>query len=196
MKKLLILLAITAGISSCLDGRTINKQDGAVGKDSSLFLNKHVQLGDSAQSLIRRGIVTPDISMEDVYHPLDETYAGVDFREATILTKDGRVNGIFYISHTYNSEDAFRRDFSKVLSYLNQGYKQTTDTSYTGKEPLFKVTTRDYTFVSPTHVVELSFNEKRWKPYPTGEKTYSFSLMIDIQDSIIKKHHLENLFYK
>ena len=192
MKKLLILLAVTAGISSCLDGRTINKQDGAEGKDSSLFLNKHVQLGDSAQSLIRRGIVTPDISMEGVYHPLDETYAGVDFREATILTKDGRVNGIFYISQTYNSEDAFRRDFSKVLSYLNQGYKQTTDTSYTGKEPLFKVTTRDYTFVSPKQVIELSFDEKRWKPYPTGEKT----LMIDIQDSIIKKHHLENLFYK
>ena len=196
MKKLLILLAVTAGISSCLDWRTINKQDGAEGKDSSLFLNKHVQLGDSAQSLIRRGIVTPDISMEGVYHPLDETYAGVDFREATILTKDGRVNGIFYISQTYNSEDAFRRDFSKVLSYLNQGYKRTTDTSYTGKEPLFKVTTRDYTFVSPKQVIELSFDEKRWKPYPTGEKTYSFSLMIDIQDSIIKKHHLENLFYK
>lgn len=196
MKKLLILLTVAVGVPSCLDGRMINKQDGVEEKDSSLFLNRHVQLGDSAQSLVRKGVVTPDISMEDVYHPLDETYAGIDFREATILTKEGRVNGIFYISQTYNSEDAFRRDFSKVLSYLNRGYKQTTDTSYTSKELLFKATTRDYTFVSPTQIIELSFDERRWKPYPVGETTYSFSLMIDIQDSIIKKHHLENLFYK
>ncbi len=161
--------------------------------DSTLYLNKNIKLGDTIKILIANGIMTPDINIKSSYNLIDKNYAGVKFYEAKILTKDGRVNGLFYNSKMYEDENEFQSDLSKILTFLSKDYKLTKDSTHTEKERLFTYTEREFEYTSSTHIITLSINKKRWKD--NFQTTYSFYLSPDIQDSIVKNHHLTNLFY-
>lgn len=54
---------------------------------------------------------------------------------------------------------------------------------------------RDYVWENKYRTVLVTINRSQWFMFG-GDNMYSILAYVDIQDSIIKKKHLEHLFYK
>lgn len=163
--------------------------------DSSLYLNDKVQMGDTVLSLVKEGLAVPEAGYEDSYLLTDNTFAGIAFKcQAKIRHKDGRVNSLSYISDSYADKDAFQTDLAKFFKYMSaRPYKMTVGSAEEDDQKLFKDKSQEYTWESPTKKISLSTSKHEYAPGWGGD-TYSMLVFVALQDSIIEKYHLTNLF--
>ena len=164
--------------------------------DSSLFLNDSIQIGDTAMNLVGKGWLVPDTKYEEYFDLTDKKFGGIIFETARATTKDGRINGFSYISKSLKNKDAFQAMTSKLFVALSKEYgKPTKDSSYVEKDDMGVHHLHDYVWESKCRMVSVTIHRNEWTWFG-GEDTYSILASVDIQDSIVKKKHLSNLFYK
>lgn len=165
-------------------------------KDSSLYLNDSIQIGDTAINLVGKGWLVPDPEYKDMYNLTDKKLGDVSFEKARAIVKDGLVNSFSYISKSYESKSEFQAFESKLFVSLSREYgKPTKDSSYVEKEEEARHFMRDYVWENKYRTVLVTINRSQWFMFG-GDNEYSILAYVDIQDSIIKKKHLEHLFYK
>lgn len=165
-------------------------------KDSSLYLNDSIQIGDTAINLVGKGWLVPDPEYKDMYNLTDKKLGDVSFEKARAIVKDGLVNSFSYISKSYESKSEFQAFESKLFVSLSREYgKPTKDSSYVEKEEEARHFMRDYVWENKYRTVLVTINRSQWFMFG-GDNEYSILVYVDIQDSIIKKKHLEHLFYK
>lgn len=166
-------------------------------KDSSLYLNDSIQIGDTAINLVGKGWLVPDPEYKDMYNLTDKKLGDVSFEKARAIVKDGLVNSFSYISKSYESKSEFQAFESKLFVSLSREYgKPTKDSSYVEKEEEgSRHFMRDYVWENKYRTVLVTINRSQWFMFG-GDNMYSILAYVDIQDSIIKKKHLEHLFYK
>ena len=165
-------------------------------KDSSLYLNDSIQIGDTAINLVGKGWLVPDPEYKDMYNLTDKKLGDVSFEKARAIVKDGLVNSFSYISKSYESKSEFQAFESKLFVSLSREYgKPTKDSSYVEKEEGASHFMRDYVWGNKYRTVLVTINRSQWFMFG-GDNEYSILAYVDIQDSIIKKKHLEHLFYK
>lgn len=123
-------------------------------------------------------------------------FAGIAFKcQALIRHKDGRVNSLSYISDPYANKDAFQSDVTKFFKYMSaRQYKMTVGSPEEDDQKLFKSKSQEYTWESPTKTVSLTITKSEAAP-GWGNDTYSMRVFVALQDSIVEKYHLKNLFY-
>ena len=189
-----IPLAIVALSFSC-EGNP-SKAENLPKADSSLYLNEKIQMGDTVLNLVKKGLAVPEIDYEDFYLLTDNTFAGIAFKcQALIRHKDGRVNSLSYISDPYANKDAFQSDVTKFFKYMSaRQYKMTVGSPEEDDQKLFKSKSQEYTWESPTKTVSLTITKSEAAP-GWGNDTYSMRVFVALQDSIVEKYHLKNLFY-
>ena len=153
-------------------------------------------MGDTVLNLVKKGLAVPDIDYENFYLLTDNTFAGIAFKcQALIRHKDGRVNSLSYISDPYANKDAFQSDVTKFFKYMSaRQYKMTVGSPEEDDQKLFKRKSQEYTWESPTKTVSLTIIKSEAAP-GWGNDTYSMLVFVALQDSIVEKHHLKNLFY-
>lgn len=163
--------------------------------DSSLYLNEKIQMGDTVLNLVKKGWAVPEVGYEGSYMLTDNTFAGIAFKcQAKIRHKDGRVNSLSYISDSYTDKDAFQADMAKFFKYMSdRPYKMTVGAAEEDDEKTFIDKSQEYTWESPTRRVFLTTSKHEYAPGWGGD-TYSMIVLVALQDSIIEKHHLTNLF--
>lgn len=165
-------------------------------KDSSLYLNDSIQIGDTAINLVGKGWLVPDPEYKDMYNLTDKKLGDVSFEKARAIVKDGLVNSFSYISKSYESKSEFQAFESKLFVSFSREYgKPTKDSSYVEKEEGARHFMRDYVWENKYRTVLVTINRSQWFMFG-GDNEYSILAYVDIQDSIIKKKHLEHLFYK
>ena len=165
-------------------------------KDSSLYLNDSIQIGDTAINLVGKGWLVPDPEYKDMYNLTDKKLGDVSFEKARAIVKDGLVNSFSYISKSYESKSEFQAFESKLFVSLSREYgKPTKDSLYVEKEEGARHFMRDYVLENKYRTVLVTINRSQWFMFG-GDNEYSILAYVDIQDSIIKKKHLEHLFYK
>ena len=163
--------------------------------DSSLYLNDKIQMGDTVLNLVKKGLAIPEVGYEGSYLLTDNTFAGIAFKcQAKIRHKDGRVNSLSYISDSYADQDAFQADLAKFFKYMSdRPYKMTVGSAEKDDQKLFKAKSQEYKWESPTKTVFFTTSKHEHAPGWGGD-TYSMIVLVALQDSIIEKHHLTNLF--
>lgn len=194
MKKLTFVLTLAfAGIFSfygCGTGSDTSQ------KDSSLYLNDSIQIGDTAINLVGKGLLVPDPEYKDMYNLTDKRLGDASFEKARAIVKDGLVNSFSYISNSYENKSEFQAFESKLFVSLSREYgKPTKDSSYVESEEGSKHFMRDYVWENKYRTVLVTINRSRWFMFG-GDDMYSILAYVNIQDSIIKKKHLEHLFYE
>ena len=189
-----IPLALVALSFSC--GGNQSKAENLPKADSSLYLNEKIQMGDTVLNLVKKGLAVPDVDYEDSYLLTDNTFAGIAFKcQALIRHKDGRVNSLSYISDSYTNKDAFQSDVTKFFKYMSvRQYTMTVGSREEDDQKLFKAKSQEYTWESPTKTVSLTTTKSEAAP-GWGNDTYSMRVFVALQDSIVEKYHLKNLFY-
>ena len=73
-------------------------------------------------------------------------------------------------------------------------YKMTVGSREEDDQKLFKRISQEYTWESPTKTVSLTIAKSEAAP-GWGNDTYSMLVFVALQDSIVEKYHLKNLFY-
>lgn len=165
-------------------------------KDSCLYLNDSIQIGDTAINLVGKGWLVPDPEYKDMYNLTDKKLGDALFEKARAIVKDGLVNGFSYISKSYENKSEFQTFESKLFVSLSREYgKPTKDSSYVENEEGSKHFMRDYVWENKYRTVLVTINRSQWFMFG-GDNMYSILAYVNIQDSIIKKKHLEHLFYK
>lgn len=164
--------------------------------DSSLYLNDSIQIGDTVINLIGKGWLVPDPEYKDMYNLTDKKLGDVSFEKARANVKDGIVNGFSYISNSYRDKDEFQAFESKLFVSLSKEYgKPTRDSSYVESEEDSKHFMHDYVWENKHRTILVTINRSQWLLFG-GDNMYSILAYVNIQDSIIKKKHLEHLFYR
>lgn len=194
MKKLSFVFTLAfVGIHSFSGCRTGSNTSQ---KDSSLYLNDSIQIGDTVINLIGKGWVVPDPEYKDMYNLTDKKLGDVSFGKARANVKDGIVNGFSYISNSYRDKDEFQAFESKLFVSLSKEYgKPTRDSSYVESEEDSKNFMHDYVWENKHRTILVTINRTQWILFG-GDDMYSILAYVNIQDSIIKKKHLEHLFYR
>lgn len=165
-------------------------------KDSSLYLNDSIQIGDTAINLVSKGWLVPDPECGAMYNFTDKKFGGVSFEKARAIVKDGLINSFSYISKSYESISEFQASESKLFISLNREYgKPTKDSAYIEKEEGAMHFKRDYVWENKYRTVLVTISRSQWFMFG-WDNEYGILAYVDIQDSIIKKKHLEHLFYK
>lgn len=108
MKKLLHGSLITLGLTLPLSCSVCPIGPSKSHADSSLYFNDQVKLGDTAVNLVKSGVLTPDIESSNLFHLTSNSFAGVNFRQNIVATRNGIVNGLFYFSDNYNDESKYQ----------------------------------------------------------------------------------------
>jgi len=192
MKKVLLAVMPILLLLSC--GNRAGKSSSQT--DSSLYLNDSIQLGDTAMNLVGKGWLVPDTKYDGYFDLMNKSLVGVSFETARATTKDGRINGFSYISKSFQSKDVFQGVTNKLFVALCKEYgKPTKDSSYLEKDDAGKHHMHDYIWESKNRCVSVTIHRSEWTLFG-GDDTYSVIASVDIQDSIVKKKHLSNLFYK
>lgn len=192
MKKVLLAVMSILLLASC--GNRAGKNISQI--DSSLYLNDSIRLGDTAMNLVGKGWIVPDTEYECYFDLTNDKFGGVPFKTARATTKDGRINGLSYISESFKDKDAFQMVTSKVFVQLSKEYgKPTRDSSYIEKDDAGKHFCHDYMWESKYRMVSVTIHKSEWALFG-GDNTYSMLASVDIQDSIVKKKNLSNLFYR
>lgn len=193
MKRICIGIAIATSIFCSCSNRT--KGDGAQ-IDSSLYLTNNIQLGDSVINLVGKGILTPDASTDEFFNLTDKTLGGVPFEIARATSKDGLINGLSYIGSSTNEADSFQVVVEKMFPNLCSKYgKPVKDSTYMEKDELAKHYSHEYEWRTPNKIVCVVIQKTKWFVLGGGN-TYSMIASVDIQDSVVIKHNLTNVFYE
>lgn len=199
MKKTLILctfaivsaIATTQSFCASKTGRDTSQTD------SCLYLNDKIQVGDTAMSLVGKGILAPDADYECYFDLIDKTFAGIEFDKARTVIKDERVKCLSYISKTYKDKEAFLKDKNKLFVELCKKYgKPSKDSSYVEKEDVFDDYSHDYTWESKSRVVSITISREKWAYWLGGNTTYVVLAYVKIQDSILQRKNLQALSSK
>ena len=188
------ILFIAFTLSACNSQTKSNDSQ----KDSSLFLNEYIQLGDSALNLVGKGVLTPDVTEDSFFNLMDKSLGGVAFETARATCKDGLINGLFYISRSTNEVDSFQVKVGKLFSNLCAKYgKPVKDSTYVEREGdiIAKHYEHIYEWRTATKVVSVTMVKNELYALGGGEM-YIMRASVGLQDSIVKKHNLTNLFYK
>lgn len=83
---------------------------------------------------------------------------------------------------------------AKFFKYMSdRPYKMTVGAAEEDDEKTFKDKSQEYTWESPTRRVFLTTSKHEYAP-GWGSDTYSMRVFVDLQDSIVEKYHLTNLF--
>ena len=165
-------------------------------KDSSLYLNDSIQIGDTAMNLVGKGWLVPDPEYKEMYNLTDKELGDVSFEKARAVVKDGLVNGFSYISKSYQDKSEFQNFESKLFVSLSKEYgKPSRDSSYVENEEGAKHFMHDYVWGNRHRTILVTINRSQWLMFG-GNDMYSILAYVNIQDSIIKKKHLEHLFYR
>lgn len=98
MKNILHMFAIISTTATMLSSCLAKTDRSTLQTDSSLYLNDKIQLGDTAMSLVGRGILVPDTDNEEYFDLVNKTFAGVVFDEARAVSKDERIKCLSYIT--------------------------------------------------------------------------------------------------
>lgn len=177
-------------LSSCL----AKTDRSTLQTDSSLYLNDKIQLGDTAMSLVGRGILVPDTDNEEYFDLVNKTFAGVVFDEARAVSKDERIKCLSYISKSYENKEDFLKDKNKIFVELCKEYgKPAKDSSYVEKQEAPDAYLHDYTWKSKSRVVSVTICRKEWPDWLTGRTTYTSFVLVTIQDSVLQRKNLQSL---
>lgn len=162
----------------------------------SLYLNDSIQIGDTAMNFVGKGWLVPDPEYKDMYNLTDKELGDVSFEKARAVVKDGLVNGFSYISKSYQDKSEFQNFESKLFVSLSKEYgKPSRDSSYVENEEGAKHFMHDYVWENRHRKILVTINRSQWLMFG-GDDMYSILAYVNIQDSIIKKKHLEHLFYR
>lgn len=177
-------------LSSCL----AKTDRSTLQTDSSLYLNDKIQLGDTAMSLVGRGILVPDTDNEEYFDLANKTFAGVVFDEARAVSKDERIKCLSYISKSYENKEDFLKDKNKIFVELCKEYgKPAKDSSYVEKQEAPDAYLHDYTWKSKSRVVSVTICRNEWPDWLTGRTTYTSFVLVTIQDSVLQRKNLQSL---
>lgn len=197
MKKILHMFAIISTTATMLSSCLAKTDRSTLQTDSSLYLNDKIQLGDTAMSLVGRGILVPDTDNEEYFDLANKTFAGVVFDEARAVAKDDRIKCLFYAIDSYENKDDFSKEKNKLFVSLCKEYgKPSEDSSYVEKEDALDIYSHDYIWESKTRNISVTINRKEWAYWLGGRNTYNLSVLVTIQDSVIQRKHLQSLSMK
>ena len=192
MKKLLHGSLITLGLTLPISCSVCPIGPSKSHADSSLYFNDQVKLGDTAVSLVKSGVLTPDIESSNLFHLTSNSFAGVNFRQNIVATRNGIVNGLFYFSDNYNDESKYQNELKTLFENIGKTYnKQTKDTTYMISGSILDAYVHEYEWESPTKKISLFLNKKEMG---LSASAYDIQLYITIQDSIVKKYGFSHLF--
>lgn len=196
MKKSLILCAFaivsaTATTQSSCTSKT-DKDTSQI--DSCLYLNDNIQVGDTAMSLVGKGILVPDADNEEDFDLMNKTFAGVVFDKARAVSKDGRINRLFYIGKSCENKEDFLKEKNKLFVELCKEYgKPSKDSSYVEKNEAPDTYSHDYTWESKNRVVSVTICRNEWPYWLGGKTSYISFALVTIQDSILQRKNLQSL---
>lgn len=199
MKKTWILcaFAIVSATATTLSSCTSKTGRDTSQTDSCLYLNGKIQVGDTAMSLVGKGILTPSADYEEYFDLMDKTFAGVEFDEARAVSKDKRIKCLSYISKSYKDKEDFLKDKNKLFVELCKEYgKPSKDSSCVEKEGAFDGYSHDYIWESKFRVVSVTIYRKEWAYWLGGETTYTAFAQVEIQDSVLQRKNLQTLSLK
>lgn len=199
MKKVLILwiLAITSATVALMSSCMAKTYRSTSQIDSSLYLNDKIQVGDTAMSLVGKGILVPDADNEEYFDLIDKTFAGVVFKDARAVSKDERIKCLSYISKSYENKEDFLKDKNKIFVELFKEYgNPSKDSSYVEKDEAPDSYNHTYIWESKTRVVSVTICRNEWPDWLTGRTTYTSFVLVAIQDSVLKRKNLLSLSMK
>lgn len=194
MKNILHMFAIISTTATMLSSCLAKTDRSTLQTDSSLYLNDKIQLGDTAMSLVGRGILVPDTDNEEYFDLVNKTFAGVVFDEARAVSKDERIKCLSYISKSYENKEDFLKDKNKIFVELCKEYgKPAKDSSYVEKQEAPDAYLHDYTWKSKSRVVSVTICRNEWPDWLTGRTTYTSFVLVTIQDSVLQRKNLQSL---
>lgn len=199
MKKTWILcaFAIVSATATTMSSCTSKTGRDTSQTDSCLYLNDKIQVGDTAMSLVGKGILTPSADYEEYFDLMDKTFAGVEFDEARAVSKDKRIKCLSYISKSYKDKEDFLKDKNKLFVKLCKEYgKPSKDSSWVEKEDALYENSHDYIWESKSRVVSVTIHRKEWAYWLGGGTTYTAFAQVEIQDSVLQRKNLQTLSLK
>ena len=199
MKKTFVLcmLAFVSANAATLYSCTSKTDRDTSQIDSCLYLNENIQVGDTAMSLVGKGILVPDADNEEYFDLMNKTFAGVVFDKARAVSKDERIKCLSYIGKSYENKEDFLKEKNKLFVELCKEYgKPSKDSSYVEKNEAPDVYSHDYTWVSKNRVVSVTICREEWPYWLGGNKTYNSFVLVAIQDSVLKRKNLISLSMK
>lgn len=199
MKKVLIscILAITSATATMMSSCMAKTDRSTSQIDSSLYLNDKIQVGDTAMSLVGKGILVPDADNEEYFDLIDKTFAGVVFKDARAVSKDERIKCLYYASKSYDNKEDFLKDKNKLFVELCKEYgKPAKDSSYVEKDEAQDSYNHKYTWESKTRIVNVWIRRDEWSYWLGGNETYHSSVLVAIQDSVLQRKNLLSLSMK
>ena len=197
MKKFLYVFAIISTTATMLPSCMTKTARSNLQIDSSLYLNDKIQLGDTAMSLVGKGVLVPDTDNEEYFDLTNKTFAGVIFDKARAVTKDERIKCLLYVSESYDNKDDFQKEKNKLFVYLCKEYgKPSKDSSYVEKDEAPDSYAHDYTWERKTRIVSVTIRRNEWPYWLGGCKTYNSFVLVTIQDSILQRKNLQSLSVK
>lgn len=131
MRKIIGFICLCMMVTSC--GKMFKSQCSDV--DSSLYLNKNIQYGDSAYNLVERGLATPDIKYSFFYNLRDVTLDGISFERATANLNDSNI--VVQLEYSVFDDDEFvikaKVDSLSTICFRKYG-KPIKDSTYVEKD--------------------------------------------------------------
>lgn len=199
MKKTLVLcmLAIISATATMMSSCMAKTDRSTSQIDSSLYLNKKIQVGDTAMSLVGKGMLVPDADNEEYFDLMNKTFAGVIFKDARAVAKDERIKCLYYASKSYDNKEDFLKEKNKLFVELCKEYgKPSKDSSYVEKNEAPDSYNHKYTWESKNRIVDVWICRNEWPYWLGGNETYNSSVLVAIQDSVLKRKNLLSLSMK